>query len=305
MWQFGSDEAIMVTALYPRRRGSELHLLAFSPGGGIIDDWSLDLSGGDVTEGGSWDALRDLLSVPFQPGIVFVPPLPGVAIATSPQGGTPHIVLVDRYFRQTIRFTFCVGASCVPPVQPGFTELFRTPHQPRDLWSAPMIMPDMRAVVGTDDGVVFNGPGPAPSPPVTGLGAGIYATPTMAAIGSLVVVSVRSRVSVLRDGAVVSWLPLQGETIARAAASRSHVYVSTTEALYTLDANAADSSVLRFPWAGGGGRSSPAIGPRGQVYAMASNVLFVFPAPRTHGDPTRDLEDLRGGVASGSGRGTN
>jgi hypothetical protein len=175
VWQFGNDEAIMVTALYPTVAGTEvtgtdLHLVAFSPNGGVMADWSLSLSVGAVTEGGSWDALLEKLTpFHFHPGIVGRgPPLPGVGIAANRQGGTPAVVLVDRYFRQTIRFMFCVG-DCVP-APPGFTELFRTPHDPRRLWSTPMIMADTETVVGTDDGIVFNGPGPAPRPPITGLG---------------------------------------------------------------------------------------------------------------------------------------
>src|SRR4030095_2988550 len=167
---------------------------------------------------------------------------------------------------------------------------------PRQPWSTPMIMPDMHTVVGTDDGVVFSGPSAVPMPPVTGLGV-FYATPTLAANGDVVLVDINGKVSVLRGGAIVSpQVSLQGNTIARAATSRSHVFVSTTEALYTLDANAA-ASVFRFPWSGGG-IWAPAIGPEGHVYAMASNVLFVFPAPRTHGDPRVDAV-LRGGLATG------
>jgi hypothetical protein len=299
VWQFGMDgavdEAIMVTALYPTLGGTDLHLLAFSPNGGVMADWSLFLSGGDVVEGGSWEALAEKLFGGFEPGIINAPPFPGVAIAASAQGGTPAVVLVDRYFRQTIRLIFCVdhNGSCVG--RPGFTELFRTPHEPRELWSTPVIMPDMQAVVGTDDGVVLNGPGPAPRPPIPGLGW-IGATPTVAANGDVVLVDTGGDVSVLRDRTVVSRVSLPGTTIARAAASRSHVFVSTYEALYTLDANGAES-VFRFPWSGGGGWS-PAIGPEGHVYAMASNVLFVFRPPRTHGDP-HGLGALRGSLVSG------
>jgi PQQ-like domain len=304
VWQFEKvqgikDEAIMVPALYPTLGGTDLHLLAFSPSGGVMADWSLFLSGGDVTEGGSWDALLEKLTpFHFHPGTVGgPPPFPNVAIGAAPQGGTPFVMLVDRYFRQTIGFTFCVdrNGSCAPE-PPGFSKLFNTPHDPRRLWSAPMIMPDMHTVVGTDDGVVFSGPSAVPMPPVTGLGY-IIATPTLAANGDVVLVNDGGDVSVLRDGAIVSpRVSLSGITMARAAASRSHVFVSTTEALYTLDANAA-ASVFRFPWYGGG-LWSPAIGPEGHVYAMASNVLFVFPPPRTHGDP-HGLEALRGSLVSG------
>jgi hypothetical protein len=62
-----------------------------------------------------------------------------------------------------------------------------------------------------------------------------------------------------------------------AAASRTHVFVSTTDALITFDANA-QNQVQRFDWVGGG-TSPPAIGPDGRVYAIASDILFVFPPP--------------------------
>jgi hypothetical protein len=93
-----------------------------------------------------------------------------------------------------------------------------------------------------------------------------------------VLVSTHSETIGLRDGAIVSRINLSGGTIAGAAASRTHVFVSTSDALYTLDAGAT-ASVFRFPWVGGG-IWSPAVGPQGHVYAIASNVLFVFPPPR-------------------------
>jgi hypothetical protein len=36
--------------------------------------------------------------------------------------------------------------------------------------------------------------------------------------------------------------------------------------------------VQRFDWVGGG-KSPPAIGPDGRVYAVASDILFIFPPP--------------------------
>lgn len=62
------------------------------------------------------------------------------------------------------------------------------------------------------------------------------------------------------------------------AASLSYVYVATEDGLHTLDATAT-TVVQTFPWLGGGGWA-PVIGPRGHVYAMASNVLFIFRPPR-------------------------
>ena len=62
-----------------------------------------------------------------------------------------------------------------------------------------------------------------------------------------------------------------------AAASRTHVFVSTTDAFITFDADA-QLELQRFDWVGGG-KSPPAIGPDGRVYAIASDILFIFPPP--------------------------
>jgi hypothetical protein len=276
-WRFGNDEAIFVTALYPTLIGPDLHLLAFSTNGGVMADWGLHLGGGEITASSGWDGFTHGV-----PGMY--PPFPGVAIAASPQGGTPAVMLVDRHFGRTIGFMFCVGASCSPA--PGFTELFRTDHQPRALQTAPVIMPDMHTIVGTDDGVVFSGPNMIELPPVTGLGD-IPAPPTIAANARVLLVNGAGDVLGLQDGAVVSRTSLGGRTIARAVASHSHVFVSYIEALYTLDAEAT-ASVSRFSWFGGG-FWPPAIGPEGHVYAMASNVLFVFPPPRKRPQGPQDV----------------
>jgi hypothetical protein len=293
VWRFGTDEAVLVPAIYPTVGGYELHLLAFSPDGGIMAEWILYLSAGDVMEGGSWEALFESIGIGgFDHGALSPPapvPFPGVATATNPQGGTPAIVLINRYNNQTIGFRFCVGPSCSPT--PGFIELYRTDHAPRQLLSSAVILPDWHSVVGTDDGVVFSGPSLASRPPVRGLSE-IYATPTVAADNRLLVVSRGAEVIALGDNnAVLSRLPLTGATIARPAASTTHVFVATTDGFYTLDA-AGGSVVFRFPWVNGG-IWSPAIGPGGQVYAMAANILFVFPPPRTRPGRESRADDER------------
>ena len=277
VWQFGSDEAIIVPALYPTVGGVELHLLAFSPDGGIMAEWSEFLSGGDVSSDGNWAALAEELGfggfvhgAPSPPG---PPPFTGVAIAPNPDG-TPFLAVVDRFSQRILTFRFCVGPSCSPAA--GFTELLRTSHEPRALLSAAMIPSDRHAVVGAKDGVVFGGPNPNPPAPVTGLDR-IWATPTVAADGRIILVNVYGDTFGLRHGAV-SRVPLGGRTLARAAASRTHVFVSTSSGFYTLDANAT-AVVFTFPWVGGG-LWSPVVGPQGHVYAMASNILFVLPPPR-------------------------
>jgi hypothetical protein len=187
------------------------------------------------------------------------------------------IVFVDRYFRRTVTFSLCVGPSCSPA--PGFQELIERSHSPRTLWSSGTLAPDTNhTVIGTDDGVVFGGPSGSILAPVTGLGE-VYATPTVTVDGRVVAVTMFGEVVGLRGGAIVSRVQLPGATIARPAASRNCVYVSTTAGLHTLDAEA-DATVATFPLEGAG-IWSPVIGPERHVYVIAANVLHIFPPLQT------------------------
>jgi len=66
--------------------------------------------------------------------------------------------------------------------------------------------------------------------------------------------------------------------MAQPAASRTHVFISAENGLHAFGASA-DALLRVFPWVGGG-ISPPAIGPSGHVYAIASNILFVFRPPQ-------------------------
>jgi hypothetical protein len=99
----------------------------------------------------------------------------------------------------------------------------------------------------------------------------------MAADGRVLVVNKYGELYGIKDGVVIAPLELQGRTIARPAASKSHVFVATTDYLYTLNATAT-SEIARFPWTAAG-VWSPAVGPQGRVYAMAAHILFIFPGP--------------------------
>lgn len=276
VWRFGSDEAIIVPATYHGIGAPELHLLAFSLDGDVVGDWSETLTSGDV-EGAGWEALANSIGLGgFVPGtfpLLANPPVPGAALSDNPQGGTPFVVLIDRYFRRTITFTLCVGPSCPAP---GFTEQLRKSHGSHTLWSSGVVALDInQAVVGTDDGVVFGGPSVVDLPPVTGLGD-VYATPTRTADGAIVAVKGGSGgVATLRGGAIAFETPLEGWTVARAAASRTHVYIATTTGLHTLNADASEQ-VATFPLEGGGAWS-PAIGPEAHIYVLAANTLHIFP----------------------------
>jgi hypothetical protein len=92
------------------------------------------------------------------------------------------------------------------------------------------------------------------------------------------VVDEAGHVIILKDGKSVTEVEGAGPSIASAAASLSHLFVSGEDGFVTYDANSLNE-VARFDWVGGG-RHPPAIGPKGHVYAIASNILFVFPPPK-------------------------
>jgi hypothetical protein len=288
IWRSETAEAVIVPVSYAFPSAAELHLLAFSLSGaliadGIVSQWR----SGDVT-GGGWKEVWDLFGSEFIPGTIpppAAPPYPAVGIARHSAGGSGILMVCDRYHSRMVGVSFCIGPDCSPA--PGFSVRFGLDHGPRTLLSSPVALPSLHTVVGTDRGAIFSGPAPDP-PAAIANRAAVYATPTIAAAGRLVVVNMYGEVSVWQGGTVTSTLNLTGGSIARAAASRNHVFVATTNGLYTLDA-AAERLESTFPWVGGG-IWSPAIGTRGHVYAIASNILFVFPAPRIL-DPT----DGRGG----------
>jgi hypothetical protein len=267
MWQNGAEEVVMVPAVYYTIGGYELHILAFGPNGGtpkdvIVAEWN----GGDVTGSSGIDLF------PFAHGELTGParpPLPGLGIMPAPGATEPFILITNKFQNQIVGYRFDIQGS------QAFTEIFRTPHSPHVLWSAPTILSDGHAAVGTDRGVVFSQPNTMPVPPITGIRAS--AAPSVAADGRGVIATIDHSVIGIRDHAVVSQLALSGASAVPVVASRTHVYVSTTHGLHTLDATA-QVDELRFPWVDGG-TSPPAVGPNGQVYAITSNVLLVFPPP--------------------------
>lgn len=286
VWEFQGDEAIIIPTTYYGVGDPVMHLLAFGRTGGVIADWTEVLESGDVT-GSGWSELFHTIFREFEHGYYPAPtlPYPGVALSANPQGGSPFVGFIDRYFQQTVVFTFAFAGS---PLPTGFNEVMRTSHAPRTLWSGGVLPPVPNSViVGTDDGVVFGGPNPTPLAPVTGLGE-IFATPTVAADGRVLVVGGPERdtseygkfcvVAGLQGRDVMSRVTLEGGTAGRPAASSNFVYVQTTEALYSLSVG---GEVVEgsFPLAGGG-LWSPAIGPERHIYALTKEALHIFPPKR-------------------------
>jgi outer membrane protein assembly factor BamB len=283
----GAQEFIVVPAVYNTPPIQRTRLVTFSTAGAVVADPVVASATGTAIGGGGirWPALclvpvagqiyclgcsggRCDFTPPTTPSALPPPPMPGAAVFTFPGGNTPFVI-VSNQLHEVVGFTMS-GVT--------FTERFRVREEKHRLSSPPMTLPDGHTLVGTANGaVVFAGPNGDKLPPVVNLGR-VHAAPTMTADGRAVVLQSNGKITVLQNGVVVANTSVPGETIVSAAASRTHVFVSTTEGFYTLDPSTM-SVVSTFDWVGGG-VSPPAIGPNGHVYALASNILFVFPPPQ-------------------------
>ncbi|MGE3976793.1 MAG: hypothetical protein AB7F94_04330, partial [Nitrospira sp.] len=289
-------EIILVPAPYKSRlshskTGVDVRLIGFLTNGGVVLDELAAPQPSQVVTGGSGINFEFIFCIPpialsipvaiycaltggwdYNPHRLpnappFPPPLPGIAVFTGSGGGAPHVIVSDQ--RHTI-VDFTVTGS-----QPRLTQVFRDIDQRRTLLSPPMVLPDGHTLASTaGEQIVFSGPNQNKLAPVSSPGF-FYGAPTLTVNGFAVVAGTNG-LSLLKDGEVVSQVSLP-PSFTSAAASRTHVFVSTTDAFVTLDADA-QLELQRFDWVGGG-KSPPAIGPDGRVYAIASDILFIFPPP--------------------------
>lgn len=287
----GGKEIILTPAIYRNRNisGVEMRLIGFSPSGGVVLDQLVagqpgTATGGATADGKGISAFDALCLIP-PGGFVYCaicgfgqcdynpprdpgapPPMPGVSVFTFAGGGAPHVIVSDQ--RHVIRGFTATSAA-------GLTETFRVRDDGRSFVSAPMVFPDGHTLVSTGSGeIVFAGPNANKLTPTRSPGI-VYGPATLTTNGFAVVVGA-SGLTVLNNGTVVSQASLP-PSYTSAAASRTHVFVSTTDAFITFDADA-QQELQRFDWVGGG-KSPPAIGPDGRVYAIASDILFIFPPP--------------------------
>jgi outer membrane protein assembly factor BamB len=302
IWRSGGAEAIMVPISYEMgvNGGFEVRLVAFSTSGEIMADTLVTrvTQFPPLTAGSDfkwWCVIPPLVGFCLRESYGFegdpysppdpadrlpdntVVPQPGVATFTYATGGTQWILVSDG-FQDLVGYTFS-GTR--------FNEVFRVHDDARLLTTPPMVLPNGHTIIGAMRmgrsprqpvvvEVVFAGPNGSPPRAVTYVGRPSTAAPTRLSDGRIVFVRANGGVVVLQ-GTTLTSNPV-GESIASAAASRTHVFVSTAGAFLTYDTNSM-AEVARFSWVGGG-LSPPAIGPQGHVYAIASNVLFVFPPPR-------------------------
>lgn len=199
-----------------------------------------------------------------------VAPRPGVAIVRYSSVIEPFI-LVSNQFQDFVGYSFSNRA---------FRELFRVHDESRSLLSTPMVMADGHTVIATsgDKGrgaIAFLGPNGVTWAPVKGPFS--YAPATRLADGRTAIVELRRQMTILNGKNQERTVPLPGESVVSAAASRTHLFVSTAGSFITFDPSTW-VKLAEISWVGGG-TFTPAIGPFGHVYGMANNVLFVFPPP--------------------------
>ena len=210
-------------------------------------------------------------------------PLPGVAIHPGGSVRPPSIMVTDgRHDKIVYDFS----------PETGFTEIHRSQHLLRQFTTPPVVLPGAfgTTLTGTLDGYLTR-TGYSPRlqdyvqlSAIGGLGT-LTAAPTRLKDGRLVVIAVSGKMTVLNGVLVVGQSQLGEGSIASAAASCNHFFVATTNHFGTFDAKtlAPVASVL---WTGGG-LHAPVIGIYGEVYAIASNTLHVFPPPHLFpGTPT-------------------
>ncbi len=295
IWRQGSQAVIIVPAAYKVLGGGmELYLLAFPPDGGPPREQSVTYQGQVLIadDGGILSTIGCILTFCFLvPGFAprdtppnpvdllpahLAAPMAGVGIFTFPGGGLPWVIVNDLW-QQTVGYTFSPAG--------GFTEMFRKTDPTRGYAASPLLLPDGHSVTAASDAdtrssypgrVVFTGPNGATLPNVRTY-VPLLGTPARTSDQRLVVVTQGGEVNFLQDSTIIAWVQLPGQTIASPAASKSHVFVSTASSLRTFNALTM-TQVGRLDWTGGG-LSGPAIGPSGSVYALASNILYVFPGP--------------------------
>jgi hypothetical protein len=294
IWRIPAEsDVVMVPIDYKNRLtgGYDTNLVAISSTGAILDNVKVKTVVYQVTGGSDWPSwclippmmLGCLLGADFNPSggeyvedpAIKLPentvaPRPGVAIMRYASTIEPFI-LVSNQSQDFVAYSF---------PNRRFRELFRVHDESRTLLSPPMVMPDGHTVIGTsgDKGkgaIAFLGPNMVSWAPVKGPLS--YAAATRLADGRTAIVELGRRMTILNGKNQERTMPLPGESIVSAAASRTHLFVSTAGSFLTYDPSTWEKRAEIF-WVGGG-TFTPAIGPLGHVYGMANNVLFVFPPP--------------------------
>jgi len=288
IWRAGGYDVIMVPTVR-KFGGFEARLIAFSETGDVLADQIVKTFVPETTGGGGkWYHVFAFINFcyyvdvcDFEPATVVegaaedrlpdrtLAPFPAVAIY-NPTGNAVPLVMMSDGFQDLVGYSFN-GSS--------FLERFRVRDDERYLLSTPLAWPDGHAMIstgghGTSSELMLAGlnmttlraTGPVSAAAPTALGNSRYA-----------LVHRFGGVTVMRGTSIESTTELRGHSMASAAASSNHVFVSTVSALLTFD-KASMTPLADFEWRRGG-TSPVAIGPQGHVYAIADDRLFVFPPP--------------------------
>jgi hypothetical protein len=194
-------------------------------------------------------------------------PVPVVAVHTPAAGGVP-IVMMSGGYQDLVGLAYTGTA---------FEERFRVHEDQRFFTSAPLAWPDGHAMLSTSgpqapSQVVFAG---ANTSTIRAAGPISFAAPTALGNSRFAIVHRTGGLTIMRGASIETSIQLTGHSIASAAASRNHIFVSTASALHTFDKGTLQPQGS-FAWSKGG-TSQPVIGPQGHIYAIAGDQLFVFP----------------------------
>jgi hypothetical protein len=193
---------------------------------------------------------------------------PGAAVFRFAGGGTPFVVVSTG--PAVVGYTYSLTT--------GFTEIFHKTARRQHRTRAPLLMP----------GTVWSAPATSCAAATAFCRAGAIAdlamggpiiAPLARTADSHLVVVRSFRTTIFEGGQPVATSDYPGETIAPAAVSRSHIFLSTTGSMRSYDARslALVGELSCF----GGGQSSPAIAASGRVYTLASKFLFIWLGPDT------------------------
>lgn len=270
----GGGDVVIVPSGSPYRA----RLTAFSADGGqVLADQIVSDRWGDLTSGEVVCPFCSGIGQTLTPGPDSLPalqmPFPAAAIFAPP--GDAPLIMVSDGFQDLVGYAFNGSA---------FEERFRVHDDKRYLTSPPLAWPDGHAMINTAlrDGhtpqVMYAGLGFS-----TNRANGRYslATPTELGGSRHALVAVKGGLTVMSGVTILKQITLQGGSAAAAAASRTHIFVSTVTGLHTVD-KATLQTVAEFRWTKGG-TSQPVIGPQGHVYAIAGDTLHVFPPPVSGG----------------------
>lgn len=226
------------------------------------------------------------------------PPVPAVAVHNA-TGGAPT-VMMSGGFRDLVGLAF-TGAA--------FEERFRVRDEQRFFNATPLAWPDGHAMINANgheisSEVVFAGFNMGTN---RATGPTSIAAPTALGNSRFAIVHRTGGITIMRGAAIEKSAPFPGHSIASAAASTNHIFVSTATALHTFDKSTLESKGT-FAWKKGG-TSQPVIGPQGHLYAIAGDNLLIFPpvvqstgTPSTPNAPTAQTQAYDPPLTAGGNR---